>query len=284
VIQVGDITVSRVVEYDGPLFMPTELLPDAKSAALEAELGWLVPRHFDPASGMLVNCVQSFAFRTRHHAILVDTCVGNGKTGRRKPQWNGGDWPFLDNLKAAGFAPEDIDFVVLTHIHVDHVGWNTRLVDGRWVPTFPNAKYLIVRDELRAFEAKAAAGGYPQAIYDDSLKPVLDAGQAVLVASDHELDDSVRLSPSPGHTPAHVCVAVRSKGAEAVISGDVLHHPLQRLHPDWNSRACDDAGLAHATRRRLLESCCDRDVVVLASHFDPCRIVAKGEAFAFEDV
>ncbi|MGE0746870.1 MAG: MBL fold metallo-hydrolase, partial [Rhodospirillales bacterium] len=149
--------------------------------------------------------------------------------------------------------------------------------------TFPNAKYLIVRDELAAFEAKAAAGGQNRAIFDDSLQPVLDAGQVVLVEADHEIDDAVRLVPSPGHTPAHACVAVRSRGAQATISGDVLHHPLQRLHPGWNSRACDDPALARATRRRFLESHSDRDVVVLASHFDPCRVVANGDAFEFVD-
>lgn len=281
-IRVGDIDIARVVEYEGPLFMPTELLPDAQSEALEKELAWLVPRHYDTASRKLVNCVQGFAFRTRHHAFVVDTCVGNAKQNRRKPEWNGGDWPYMANLAAAGLAPEEVDFVVLTHLHVDHVGWNTR-PDGKggWTPTFPNAKYLIVRDELAAFEAKAAAGGQNRAIFDDSLQPVLDAGQVVLVDAEHEIEDAVRLVPSPGHTPAHACVAVRSRGAQATICGDVLHHPLQRLHPDWNSRACDDPALARATRRRFLELHSDRDVVVLASHFDPCRVVAKGDAFEF---
>ena len=282
-VRIGDIEIARVVEYAGPLFAPTELLPDATTSRLAAELGWMVPRHYDPASGMLVNAVQSYVFRTRHHAILVDTCVGNHKPNRRKPQWNDGEWPYLANLAAAGFAPADIDFVVLTHIHVDHVGWNTRLDGGRWVPTFPNAKYLIVRQELEHFQARAAANPQSRAIYDDSLAPVLEAGQAVLVAPDHELDDHVRLSPSPGHTPGHVCVHVRSRGREGIVSGDVLHHPLQRVHPEWNSRACDDPAVARATRRSFLEGCADTDTVVLAAHFDPCRIRAAGDAFAFED-
>lgn len=283
-IPVGNLAVSRVIEYDGPLFIPDELLPDLTSERLAVEQGWMVPDFYDPVRKRLVSCVQSYAFRTRHHAVLVDTCVGNGKTGRRNPLWNGGDWPYLENLAAAGFRPEAIDFVILTHLHVDHVGWNARLLDGRWVPTFPNAKYLIVKREFAYLQHLAATTPQYKQIYEDSIRPILDAGQVVFVENDHELDDSVRLAPSPGHTPGHVSVHIRSKGTEAVIAGDVLHHPLQRLHPDWNSRACEDGEQARKTRRRLYEESADRDVLVLAAHFSPCRIASTREGFDFRYV
>lgn len=170
-----------------------------------------------------------------------------------------------------------------THLHSDHVGWNTQLRDGRWVPTFPNAKYIFARTEWEAFEALHRKHPQPQIL--DSVLPVMEAGQAELVSGDFALDDEVWLEPSPGHTPGHVCVRLGSQGKGAVITGDCIHSPVQCLEPQWKMRADSDAALAKATRRNFLERCCDSGTAVLATHFPgPSigRIVRRGEAFWFD--
>ena len=281
-VQVGDITVKRVIEDAQALFDPASFLPSSTPQAIAAETGWMTPRFYDPATGNLILCVQSFLFQTNGKTILIDTCVGNGKEGRRRESWNHGNWPWLENLGAAGVAPEDVDIVLCTHLHVDHAGWNTRLEDGRWVPTFPNAEYLMARPELNSLERKRQAGppqyGY---LYEDSVLPVIESGQAVPVDVDHEVTGGVALEPSPGHTPGHVSVRIESQGEQAVAIGDMIHHPIQGLHPDWNSRACEDGAVAAATRREFLERSCYSESWVLPAHFDPCRVRRDGDAFRF---
>ena len=204
--------------------------------------------------------MQAFLVRTRHHTILVDTCVGDHKSRPHRPFWDMQKLnTFLPRLAAAGVAPQDVDYVMCTHLHVDHVGWNTQLRDGRWVPTFPNAKYIIADVEWGSFEALHRSKPQPHII--DSVLPVMEAGQAQLVANDFALDDEVWLEPTPGHTPGHVCVHLASQGAHAVITGDCIHSPVQCLEPGWIMRADVDSALAGATRRgiprTLLRQRCD---------------------------
>ena len=211
--------------------------------------------------------IQSFLVKTPHHTILVDACFGNHKE-RTNPRFNMLDTPWLARLAEAGAAPEDIDFVMCTHLHGDHVGWNTRLDNGRWVPTFPHATYLFAETEWRHWDTVSRNSGAPLGPHlVDSVLPVIDSGQAAFVGMDHEIEDTVAFDPLPGHTPGHVGLRVQSKGAEAILTGDMMHHPLQVVHPDWCSGFCTDAALARQTRRAFLERTADTRILVAPAHF-----------------
>ena len=197
--------------------------------------------------------------------------------------WDHRNGPFLSDLEAVGITPEDVDFVLCTHLHTDHVGWNTRLENGRWVPTFPKAKYLFTEIEWETTQAYHQTN--PLDHYVDSVLPVMEAGQAQLVRTDFALDDEVRLEPSPGHTMGHVCVHLSSQGQQALITGDFIHSPVQCLEPEWIMRADADSEMAGKTRRRLLERCCENKLVVCATHFpEPSfgHVMIRGDAFDFE--
>lgn len=277
---VGDVAVTKVVDLIEHI-SPRVLYVDKAREDFDPHLDWLQPNFIDAEKLMLLS-IHSFVLKTPHHTILIDTCVGNHKQGRRREGWNGGNWPWLENLAAAGVQPEDVDAVVCTHLHVDHAGWNTRLVDGRWVPTFPNAEYLTVQAELDSVENKRVSGPEQyRHLYDDSVLPVIESGQIVMVEPDHTLAPGVCLEPSPGHTPGHVSVRMTSDGEAAVAIGDMLHHPIQGTHPRWNSMACEDAELARRTRIDFLERTADSATAVLAAHFDPAVVERAGETFRF---
>jgi glyoxylase-like metal-dependent hydrolase (beta-lactamase superfamily II) len=288
--KLGEFRLDRVVESEEPLIEPQAFFPQSDPETFAAHAHWLEPRHVDPASGKLVICVQSYLVRTPRHTILVDACVGDDKArADRFPQWHMRKWGWLETLARAGVAPEQVDFVLCTHLHIDHVGWNTRLKDGRWVPTFPNARYIFARKEAEHWEARMQAGeqgGHPQA-YLDSVLPVIEAGQAVLVEGDHEIDHGVWFEPAPGHTEGNVVVNLRSGGARGVLLGDVIHHPIQLVRPDWSSRACEDRELSHRTRRGLLERYAGTDVLLAPAHFaTPSfgRVRAEGDRFGWLDL
>jgi len=277
---IGDVRITRVIEVEGPV-PATFLLREATPERLEAHARWLRPR-FANAKGRLLASVHAFVVESGGRRIVVDTCIGNDKT-RSNPFWNQLHGPFLEDLARAGFPRETIDLVVCTHLHVDHVGWNTMLVDGRWVPTFPRARYLLGRTEW----AHWSAAGYDADgdVLGDSVRPILDAGLADLVESDHRLSDEVWLEPTPGHTPGHVSVRIRSKGRDAVITGDLMHHPVQCAEPAWASNFDVDPEAAHRTRRAFLERYADGPVQVLGTHFatpTAGRIVRDGPAWRFE--
>ena len=281
-LKFGDLVVSSVVEDPRALFDVSRFFPDATETEIAAARGWMGERFFDGASDSFVLSVQSYVVRAGGRTILIDTCVGNHKEGRRRDGWNGGNWPWLENLAATGVQPEDVDAVVCTHLHVDHAGWNTRLVDGNWVPTFPNAEYLTIQAELDSVEKKRAAGpAQYQHLYADSILPVMESGQVVMVEPNHTLAPGVCLEPSPGHTAGHVSVRMTSGNEEAVAIGDMMHHPIQGTHPHWNSMACEDAEQARRTRIDFLERTADRDIAVLAAHFDPALVERDGEMFRF---
>ena len=276
--KVGDATLTKVVELEtrGSI---TWILPDAKPERLSA-IPWLAP-HFVDAEGRGVMSVHALVIESGGRRILVDTCVGNDKV-RPIPGWDRRQGTFLADLAGAGFPAESIDTVLCTHLHVDHVGWNTRLEAGRWVPTFPNARYLFSAREL-AFWQEQQDQTYGD-VFGDSVRPILDAGLADLVASDHVLAPELRLEPTPGHTPGHVSVRLRSRGEEAVISGDLMHHPVQCAHPEWASRADVDPELARRTRRSFLEGSAQSGALVFGTHFagpTAGRVVREGGAFCF---
>jgi glyoxylase-like metal-dependent hydrolase (beta-lactamase superfamily II) len=277
--KVGDVKITKIVELVTTNRF-TWILPDATPEAL-LEVGWLVP-HFANAEGKGILSVHAFVVESGGQRIVVDTCIGNHKERPAIPRWHRLDGSFLRDLEAAGFAPDSIDKVLCTHLHVDHVGWNTRLDNGRWVPTFRNARYLFNREEFEYWKAEndLSLGD----IMGDSVGPVFEAGLADLVGPEHSIDDAVRLEPSPGHTPGHVSVHIASHGEEAVITGDLMHHPAQCAHPDWASIADVDAARAEETRRAFLKRYAGADVLVLGTHFNTPtagRIVGHGRTYRF---
>ena len=279
IFAVGEIRIERLVEMEFPFLTPMEAYLDAAADAVEALRERFEPWALCPTSGKMILAVQSYLVRTSRHTVLIDTCVGCDKSNSFLPAWHmRTDRAWLEALAAAGVAPEAIDFVFCTHLHSDHCGWHTRRVDGEWVPTFPNARYVFARSEIAHFEAN------PNDAYRESVLPVIAAGQAELVDTDYALDDEIWLEPTPGHTPGHVAVRLASRGEEAVMCGDLMHSPLQCAHPEWRYRIDWDPILANATRRSFLESVCERDRLVLTAHFpSPSvgRVVADGEAFDF---
>jgi glyoxylase-like metal-dependent hydrolase (beta-lactamase superfamily II) len=278
--KIGRVHVTRVVEIEGPT-PGTFILPDAVPERIQ-EIGWLRP-HFATSSGKLVTSVHALVVESEGRRILVDTCVGNDKQRPFVPNWHLRHGPFLADLAAAGFAPESIDTVVCTHLHVDHVGWNTMLVDDKWVPTFPRARYLIGAEEWAFWGG--LGDDVAQLVTGDSVRPVLDAGLVDLVSSDHAITGEVRLQPTYGHTPGHVSVCIASAREEAVITGDVMHHPCQLAHPEWASRFDADRAAARSTRLQFLERHAGTRILVFGTHFaSPSAgwIVPEGAAYRYE--
>jgi glyoxylase-like metal-dependent hydrolase (beta-lactamase superfamily II) len=276
---VGDCTITSVLEEETAHIPPEAFFPEASAAAV-ARHAWLVPDFADPR-GTIAMRVQAFVVQVAGRTIVVDPCVGNGKT-LAVPFWNRRTWPFLERFAEAGFAPERVDTVVHTHLHADHVGWDTRLDGERWVPTFASARHLYSAREL----AWCKAGGNPgiDGVYAQSIAPVVDAGLADVVAEDADLGDGLRLEPTPGHTPGHVTLWIASRGARVMISGDFLHHPVQCAEPAWAEVGDENADVARATRRRMLARATEPGVLFVGTHFPtrPAgRVVADGDAWRF---
>lgn len=277
--KIGDVTITRVVEME-TISKATFVLKDGSPENIRT-VPWLRPR-FANADGKVIMSVHAFVIESPGHRMVVDTCIGNDKR-RAFPGWNMLQLPFLADLEKTGFARESIDRVLCTHLHVDHVGWNTMLVDGKWTPTFPRARYLIGRKEW----AHWSKAGEPDTrdLLDDSVCPVFDAGLADLVESDARITEEICLEPTPGHTPGHHSVRISSRGEEAVITGDLMHHPVQMAHPEWGSNFDSDFEQAIATRRAFLERYCDKPILVLGTHFaapSAGRIVRDGKAWRLE--
>jgi glyoxylase-like metal-dependent hydrolase (beta-lactamase superfamily II) len=209
---------------------------------------------------------QTFVVRTPKHTILVDTCTGEDKNYPAPMDFP--KQPWLDGFAAAGLRFEDIDYVFCTHLHIDHCGWNTRLVNGRWVPTFPRAKYVFHKREYAAWEAATAtAANPPGEVWRMNCLPVVEAGQALLVDDDFSLDDTVWLTPTPGHSPCHCCVNIKSGGQRAVVTGDLMHHALQVREPGWFTIFDWDKEEAVRSRRSFFASVADTDTLILPIHF-----------------
>jgi glyoxylase-like metal-dependent hydrolase (beta-lactamase superfamily II) len=284
----GPFDISRVLEFEWPRREPDFLLTGVDRAAVLATRTGRDPRFADPATGQLIMSFHSLVMRTPQGVLLVDTCVGNQKDRPMLPEWHQQQWPYLERLAQVGLRPEHIDFVCCTHLHGDHVGWNTRLDNGRWVPTFPRARYLFAASELDYWEAHHAAD--PDSIYrrpwQDSVLPVIESGQAQRVADDAELLDGIRLCPAPGHTPGNVVIEADDGRSRAVLSGDVVHHPVQIERPDWCSEFDLDQLAARQTREALLARLADTATILLGAHFagpSALRVVSDGEGFYHAD-
>ncbi|MFG2666493.1 MBL fold metallo-hydrolase [Streptomyces sp. NPDC048387] len=261
----GDIVVRRVDEIELPRRTGPWLLPDATREVLD-EAPWLRPDFADADVPRLAS--HSFAVEAGGLRIVVDTGIGNDKP-RVNPAWNGLDTDFPQRLAAAGFPPESVDLVITTHLHTDHVGWNTRLTGGDWVPTFPRARYLVGRTEWDHWAA-ADLDEPRRQMFRDSVTPVRDAGQYDLVdvpARGREVAPGVLLVPAPGHTPGQVAVELRGSDRRALITGDSIHHPVQLSHPHVTSCVDIDPAQAVRTRAQLLDALADTDALLLGTHF-----------------
>lgn len=239
------------------------ILPEATREAV-LPIKWLAP-HFMDDEGRLIMSIHALILETPDRTIIVDTCLGNDKP-RGIPNWNMLQGPFLEDLVEAGYPRETIDTVLCTHLHVDHVGWNTMLVDDKWVPTFPNARYLMAEKEYQYWTEEADQGEYGDVIAD-SVLPVFDAGLVDLVPMDYQITDEICLEPTPGHTPGHVSVHIKSQGEEALITGDCFHHPCQIARPEWSSSADYNAEDGIVTRNSLLRKYTDEPILIIGTHF-----------------
>ena len=284
----GSTTVSRIEESSGLGFQARVLLPDWYDGILDQHRHWLVPQHFNIETQRFILSVHSWLIRTPQHNILVDTCGGDDKERPDFLAFHQKKTGYLDKLAAAGLRPEDIDYVLCTHLHVDHVGWNTQLRDGRWVPTFPNATYVFSKADLALYDAQAGLGGGSaerSRVYNDSVLPIIEAGQVEYVIGHHMLGAGLHIEPAPGHTPGHVTLRLEGGGQDALFVGDILHHPIQVFEPDWNSAFCVDQVAARATRRRVLSQCADHGSLLCPAHFGAphCGHVARapGGKFVF---
>lgn len=289
-LTLGEIAVATVVESQRVPMSFAEFLPGAAAApeVLGAAQPWLEPHFADLAAGIGFLDFHSYLVRTPRHTILIDTCIGDDKDRGGHPFFHKLRTPWLANLRATGIAPEQVDYVMCTHMHADHIGWNTRLADGRWVPTFPRAKYVFARTEYehrrRGWESGAGAG---YGAFADSVLPVVESGQALIVDDGHDLDGHLKLEPAPGHTPGNVVIRLQSRGARGVFCGDVLHHPIQVSHPEWSAAFCEDRVLSAATRQRFVAEHADTGTLVLPAHFPAPtagRIRSQGARWRFDFV
>jgi glyoxylase-like metal-dependent hydrolase (beta-lactamase superfamily II) len=278
---IGEVTVTKIVELEvtgGTRF----LLPQATREEI-LPINWLQP-HFADENGRLRMSIHSFIVETPGRRIIVDTCLGNDKQERRIPHWNDRNGPFLDDLAASGFPAESIDTVLCTHLHVDHVGWNTRLVDGRWVPTFPRAQYLMGRTEHAHWSTVKDRPDMAH-IMADSVTPIIDAGLARMVETDERITDEITLVPTIGHTPGHVSVMIQSQGEQALITGDFMHHPCQIARPEWSTLADSDPDQGIETRRRMFRQLAGTPVLIIGTHFAGAtagRLVIDGDSYRLD--
>ena len=284
---IGEVTITSIIERDGPWRRPEDMFPAYDAAVAKAHLATLDPCLFDHASGRMVITYQTMVLRTPRHTILVDTCTGEDK-GYPAPL----DFPkrpWLAGFKRAGLTFEAITHVFCTHMHFDHTGWNTMLQGGRWVPTFPNARYIFHKDEYAAWERAAKANASSpirgtENAWTYNCRPVVAAGQAMLVDDTYQLDDTLSLIPTPGHSPHHCCIEIASAGQRAVISGDLMHHALQCREPHWSTVFDSDQEQAERSRRSFLSGVADTNTWVLPIHFpSPTvgRIVPHGHGFDY---
>jgi len=283
---VGDLAIHRIIEQEASFLPALDMLPQLTPEVLGENRAWMKKIKALDDNDVLILCFQSYLIRTPHHTILVDTCIGNDKPRPNRPNWHQKtDDTYLRALAAAGVSVGDIDFVMCTHLHPDHVGWNTRLENGRWVPTFPNARYVFGKAEFEHWTAQNAKAEV--APFADSVLPVVEADKAEIVSSDFAIGDHLRILPTPGHTPGHVALAFGKGKDHAVCSGDLIHSPLQALYPELSPKFDVDPAQAAVTRRSFLERYCDTDTLCCMAHFpspSAGRIRRKGNGFACEAI
>jgi glyoxylase-like metal-dependent hydrolase (beta-lactamase superfamily II) len=276
--QIGECTLTSVVEDEIPR-IPVHLFFPAGKPEEVVRHEWLVPEFADE-EGRVTLRVQAFVVELRGRKLLIDPCVGNGKQ-RAMPFWHEKSWPFLERFAEAGFTPDAIDTVIHTHLHADHVGWDTRLEAGAWVPTFRRARHLYTQRELDYLKASPTPG---EDVYSDSVAPILAAGLGDVIEENTDLGGGLRLESTPGHTPGHVSLWIESQGQTALVTGDFLHHPVQCAEPHWAEIGDQDAELARTTRRRMLTRAAERNALFVGTHFaarPAGRVRVEGPAFRF---
>jgi glyoxylase-like metal-dependent hydrolase (beta-lactamase superfamily II) len=280
----GDLTIHRVIEQENTFLPALEMFPALPGELLAENRSWLrQAKALDDDDGLIL-CFQSYVVKTPHHTILIDSCIGNDKPRPTRPKWHmKTDDTYLSGLKAAGFSVADIDVVMCTHLHPDHVGWNTRLENGQWVPTFPDARYVFGKAEFDHWTAQNAKAEIPT--YIDSVLPIVEANRAELVRDDFTIGDHMRILPTPGHTPGHAAFAFGKGKDAAIFTGDAMHSPLQTRFPDLSPKFDADPLAAAKSRRSLLERLCDTDTLCCTAHFpspSAGRIKRRGDAFTCE--
>lgn len=274
--EIGDVTIHKILDLLGTGAGARALLPQASAEEI-IKMPWLVPAYAEP-SGDLRLTVHSWLVRTPRLNIVVDTGVGNGKLNRSRPHWNDRKGDYLRQLEGVGCNAQSVDLVICTHLHVDHVGWNTNFEDGTWVPTFPNARYLFGSQEYRYWE-KSSLVGEETAVFEDSIYPIVAAGLADFVAPEDRPCEELRFLATPGHSPGHMSLIVSSSGQDALLAGDVAHNPCQFTHLDWSSTVDFDGKQAAEARRELARKFADTSTLIFGGHFDPGRLVSAGDTF-----
>lgn len=281
---IGDIEVTSLVEYCGPTHAPEATFPAFDPEKFERQVPLLPPGNWYPGVGRLTIAVRIWIVKAGSNVILIDAGAGNGKPrpsarinllNTLTPQW----------MAAAGAAPERVTHVVMTHLHSDHIGWNTVRDGDRWVPTFPNARYLVPKDDFVFFKDRHDRGAAPDPSFGDSLLPVVEAGLVDLIDGQREVADLLEVSDARGHSPGMLNYWVRSGGETGVFTADVFHHPVQVFNPDWNTAFCMDADKARATRRAVVAAAADAEARIMPCHFAPphCGFVRRqGDGYIFE--
>lgn len=280
----GDFRIWRLSEWEGPTVPLKNMLATATDDSINSAREWLEPHFLRPDNVMFIG-TQSFIVRTPQHTILIDACVGNDKP-RANGDFDRMQTSYLDKMAKLGFTPADFDTVIITHFHLDHVGWCTRLIEGQWVPTFPNARYVFVRDEWAYWKDFPVDDHDSQECIRDSIMPVVNAGKADLVAANAVIAEGICLEEIPGHTPGHTAVHLSSGGQDMIIAGDLMHHPIQVAAPDLGIPLFDfDHSRATQTRKAFLERYAGTSAVITCIHFpSPAigRLVRDGERLRFE--
>jgi len=284
-IRIGDAEISRAEEFT--LQFPIKRLTRDQSI-LDANADWLTADFYDRTTQSLTMVFHTWIVQVDGLTVVVDPCNGNGRSRPAVPFFENLDTPFLERFEATGVRPDQVDMVFCTHLHCDHCGWNTRMQDGRWIPTFPNARYLFVRREVERWDPRRPGHrviDYNVGVFEDSVQPILDAGLADLVEDRHPVSETLVIEPAYGHTGGHSTLRFAARGEELIFTGDAFHHPLQVLDPTLHLEGCDDLEAAVATRRRLRATLAERGGVMLPAHFPAPhggRVSRHGEAFHFE--
>lgn len=285
-LKLGSATLQKIVDLD-PFVLPFDLLlPDRDMSELAAEAALLAPNHVDFDARAILLSLHSFLLKVGGLTILIDSCVGEDKPRPRREDWNRRRATgYLERLAAAGVLPGDVDLVMCTHLHADHIGWNTRLENGRFVPTFPNARYVVGRGELDHWQRaeKDRPGFHNHGAFADSMLPVIEAGQVEAIDDGFALFDGAEIIPLAGHSPGQIGLDLHcGDGSHALFCGDALHSPIHVLKPDWNSRFCFDEAAAARLRHALLSRAAEDGTLLLPAHLRGAygmRIIRRGEGF-----
>src|SRR6516162_2544798 len=282
--RIGDLEVHKIAEYEGPFISPETFFPDFDPEVVRANPDHLGARLIDEATGHLLFSFHTFIVKTGHHTILIDSCLGNDKERPTRPQFHRLRTPYIADLAKAGVKVEDVDYVMCTHLHWDHVGWNTRLENGRWVPPFPKAKYVMADRELAHWTQKERDDPAGVPWITDSVLPIVAARREQVVKSDFVLNELVRFIPTPGHTIDHYSVLAGRPGADALITGDMIHSPIQGKYPELGMRADYDSQQAGQTRRKIFDRFCDEPTLMCIAHFpapSAARVRRWSEGYKF---